>query len=110
MGIITLYTGRTRTDGTREDLAARITFESWLINEFGGFTRVDSWGGWESPDGLVIWESGFVYTILKLAGTFDRTKGRQITQRALLTFDQQEILYTLQYGAKGGLEYGSVTA
>ena len=107
MQLIKFYTGRDRQDNMREDFLARAMVEDHLINVFGGFTRTDSWGGWQSK-GVIYREKGFTYECIA-AQHIGTSKLRGTAHRLRLAFDQHTVLYTVQ-SEHGGFEHGSVTA
>lgn len=109
MQLIKFYTGRDRQDHNREDFTAVDVFEQHLITLFDGFTRTDTWGGWQDEGHGPSREKGYTYECLahQYVGT---RRLRSIATRMLVAFDQDTILYTIQHSEKGGYEYGSVTA
>ena len=110
MQLIKFYTGRDRQDNMREDFLARAVVEDHLVDVFGGFTRIDTFGGWQSG-GRIYRERGFTYECLtgQGHGRVGASKLQHVANRLRLAFDQHTVLYTRQ-SEKEGLEYGSVTA
>lgn len=67
----------------------RLPFEEWLVDEAGGFTRIDSVeGAWRAPDGTVVREPNHLYFVTVPAGRPEFEQ--QLRARIVDDFDQQE--------------------
>jgi len=77
---------------------------------FGGFTRIDSFGGWIDDSGNVITEPGVIYTIGvdihsertdAEADTIVASKARDFAELARTAFAQQSVVLTID----GNMEF-----
>jgi hypothetical protein len=75
-------------DGT-STAEEREPFEEWLVDEAGGFTRLDAVeGAWRSPEGTVVREPNHLYLVTVPPGN-SAFEG-ELRARIVEDFDQQE--------------------